>query len=203
VIHGSEHGAVAAGTSLMLKLLPSHCHVRRTSSGELCGCRVRVNTVRSATIAHATDGVLGDNRGIVNVTNDRGVYVGHAGVIEIFAAAPVSAVIACAGITETVVDAAVEADGSSPVTSMPNVQAVVEGPVTGSPQKSDSWRSNPDSWNPKVTVITISPVTRHPNVTTSRTKRLGVNRQQRWTNTNRNCEVHPSGGGRSGDVRCR
>jgi len=162
-----------------------------------------VNTVRSATIAHAIDGVLGDNRVVVNVTNDRGVYVGHAGVIEILATAPGSAVKACAGITETVVDAAVEADGSSPVTSVPNVVAFVEGPVAGSPEKSDSWRSNPHSWNPKVTIISISPVTRHPKVTTSGTKRLGVNRQQRWTNTNRNCEVHPSGGCCSGDGRCR
>lgn len=96
--------------------------------------------MRSAIIAHATDGVLADNRGVVYVTDDRGVYVGHAGVIEILAAAPVSAVKACAGITETLVNAAVEPNSSSPVTSVPNIEAFVEGPVAGSPEKSDAWR---------------------------------------------------------------
>jgi hypothetical protein len=134
VIHGSKHGAVAAGTFLMLKLGPSHCHVRRMNCGEFCGRRLSVNAVRSAVKADAIDGVLVGKRSVVNVADDRGVYVGHPSVIEILAAAPVSPVKARAGITETVVNAAVETDGSSPVTGVPNVEAVVEGPVTGSPE---------------------------------------------------------------------
>jgi hypothetical protein len=161
-----------------------------------------VNAVRSAVKADSTDGVFVGKGSVVNVTNDRGIYVGYAGVIEIVAAAPVSAVKAGAGITKTVVNAAVEADGGSPVTSVPNVEAVVEIPVAGSPEQSDSWRPDPHSWDPKVTVIAISPVTGHPNVTASGTNRLGVNRQHWWTDTNRNCDANPSRACHSGDGRC-
>jgi hypothetical protein len=71
---------------------------------------------------------------IVNVTNDRRVYVGHSRVIEIVPAAPVSAVKARAGIAKTIVNASVEADANSPVTNVPEIETVVEGPVSGSPE---------------------------------------------------------------------
>jgi hypothetical protein len=71
---------------------------------------------------------------VVNVTNDRRVYVGHSRVIEIVSAAPVSSVEARAGIAKTIVNASIEADGNSPVTNVPEIEAVGEGPISGSPE---------------------------------------------------------------------
>jgi hypothetical protein len=158
--------------------------------------------MRAAVIADTTDTVLVDYRIVVNILNDGGVYVGDAGVIEIVAAAPVAAVKAGARITKAIVDASVEANASSPISSVPKIETVVEGPVSRSPKQAHSRRPDPHAWNPIVAVLSIGPITWDPDVTTFGTNRLLVNRQQGWTNTNGNGDVNASGVRSSDGGRC-
>src|SRR5277367_2467494 len=72
---------------------------------------------------------------LVDVVYDRNVYFIDAAVIEKIVAAPVAAAVANAGITETVVDATVEADLWSPVAGVPDIGAAIPSPVAGRPEK--------------------------------------------------------------------
>lgn len=176
----------------MFNLRSSHRDVRATSGRNFCDRRASVDAVGASVVAHAAGGMLVSKRCVIDVTNDRRVNVGDAGVIEIIAAAPVSTVKTGSRIAKTVVNAAVKTYSGAPITRVPEIKAVVEGPVAGSPEQADSRRPDPHSWNPKITLISVGPITGHPNVTTSGTNRLGVNRQRRGTNTNRNCDVNSS-----------
>jgi hypothetical protein len=66
-----------------------------------------------------------------------GVYVRHACVVVVLPSSPIPTVKAGAGIAESVVNPAIKSDGRSPVTSIPDVEAVHEPPISGCPKQFD------------------------------------------------------------------
>lgn len=89
----------------------------------------------SAVEAYAIGGfALPGHIGVVNVMNDRSVHVRDARVIEVSVASPVATIEAGARVAESIVNAAVEAHRGPPITSVPDVKAVSESPVSGCPE---------------------------------------------------------------------
>jgi hypothetical protein len=110
----------------------------------------------------------------VNVMNHRGVHVRDARVVEILAASPVAAIEAAPWITESIGNATVEADYWTPVTGIPDIEAVGKCPVPGSPQKTHLRRKDPNARDPVISVGAVSPVTRFPDIAGTWTKRLAI-----------------------------
>jgi hypothetical protein len=63
--------------------------------------------------------IVHDDCLLINVVDDVHIHIIHTGVVEEVAAGPITAGIARADVTETVVDAAVETDFRSPVARIP------------------------------------------------------------------------------------
>ena len=72
--------------------------------------------------------------GVVNVMNDRSVHVGDARVIEVSVASPVATIESGPRVTESIVNATVEADGWPPIAKVPHVEAVSKSPIPRCPQ---------------------------------------------------------------------
>jgi hypothetical protein len=70
---------------------------------------------------------------VVNVMNDRCVYVRNAGVIEVSIATPVSAIESVTGVTKSVVNAPVKANDGTPIPGMPGIETVSKTPIAGRP----------------------------------------------------------------------
>jgi hypothetical protein len=77
-----------------------------------------------------------DNRGVINVVDDRAIYVGHLRVVKILATSPVAAIKSEAGIAEAVINTAIEAYRRPPIAGVPEIQAIRESPITRGPQES-------------------------------------------------------------------
>ena len=95
--------------------------------------RLRGGPTRAAVEAHARSGRILHDRAAVRVADDVHIDVVHGGVVVERAATPVAAVVPHADVTETVIDAAVEADARSPVAGVPDVDRTVPPPVTRCP----------------------------------------------------------------------
>jgi len=187
MVYRGEQSPVGCCRLHVLVLLRCHAHVTLLLRGNF---RRRGPRPRSAIAAVEADaccrGVLVDHRRIVDVVDHCRVYVGDGTVIEIFAAPPVTAIETRTGIPETVINAAVEAHGWSPISRVPNVEAFLESPVSGCPQKSHFRWKDPSARNPEVTVIAVRPVAGYPDVTDARTDWLHVDWEDRWCKTHRN-----------------
>ena len=70
--------------------------------------RPRTNSAAAAVVTNPI--VVTRHRVVINVMNDGSIYVRHGAVVVQRTVIPVRAVIAAPGITETIVDAAIEAD---------------------------------------------------------------------------------------------
>jgi hypothetical protein len=195
VIHGSKHRSVGAGGSLVLRLLRGHRGMVLLSGGKFCCSRPCLHTVRPAVKADTIDGPVGiDHISRVSVMNDRGVHVRDTRIVEIPAASPVTAIESRAGITESVVNASVEADDWTPVTRVPGIGAIYETPVARSPKQTGFGWKNPNARYPVIAGVAISPIARLPDVTGARAERLAVDRQKRGTDPDGNAD---------GDLGCR
>ena len=132
MVHGSKESAISARGALMLNLQcrrrsaffarPSQFLSRRlgcTSAGAIEADLVHRHCV--------------DDRLVVGVADDGGIHPCNGGVVEEYPVVPVSPLVASAGITEAVVDAAVVADMRPPISGVPIIAATVIPPITGSP----------------------------------------------------------------------
>ena len=103
-----------------------------------------------------------------------GMEVVVAAVVPEVSAAPVSAVEAYAEVAEAIVDAAVVADGGTPVAGVPEVAAGSIAPVTGSPEGAYIGREDPGPVHPFISLAGPSPVARSPDVAIAGHDRLCV-----------------------------
>ncbi len=145
------------------------CFLRRGTS---------FNSASSTVVAHPAAPAL-RNAVVVNILNSRRVYIRHRAVVIHPAVVPVSSVVATAGISETVIDAAVVADMRTPVARVPVIVAVVEAPPGRCPERTHIRRQNPSSGNPVITGVRITPVAGRPNVVVAGSGRLAVIRKRR------------------------
>ena len=87
-----------------------------SSGGELRRSWSSIHAVWSAVEADAIDGcALVGHIGVVNVMNDRSVHVRNASVVEVLIAFPVATIEPGATVTESIVNATVEAHRRPPM----------------------------------------------------------------------------------------
>jgi hypothetical protein len=103
------------------------------------------------------------------------VHVRYAGVVVVLLTSPIPTVEAGAGIAESIVNPSIKPNGRTPVTHIPDVEAVHEPPISGRPKEADFRGKDPSSGNPVVArVVDIGPIARHPDVAGFGTNRLRV-----------------------------
>ncbi len=111
---------------------------------------LRLNSTRTSVIGNAIDGNVVDRLVIdMHVGN---VHVVDGAVVVEITALPVSAVIAASGIAESIINAAIEADGRTPVAGVPTVEAGREYPPARRPQVTWLRSRHPRSGHPVVVV---------------------------------------------------
>jgi hypothetical protein len=106
--------------------------------------------------------------------NDRHIDVVDLTVIKKVSAMPVSAFIAGTKKAEAIIDAAVEAHVRSPISSVPDINAVTPPPIAGRPKEARLWREHPCAGHPIVAVVTPSPIPGRPDITLAGAERLRV-----------------------------
>jgi hypothetical protein len=177
LIHAREQLTIVNRSLLMLGLNRQGSLVMLTLRYKLLRGRTRRNASVTAVVADAIDGgVVHDDRLVVDVGNVCNVHVGHVAVVVEVASAPLATVEAIAGITEAIVDAAIESDMRTPVAAMENVKAFVPSPPSGSPEHAHG-SDHPRARHPVIAVVIVPrPITRRPEIAGSGTDRLRINR---------------------------
>jgi hypothetical protein len=125
-------------------------------------------------VAHAAIG----NAAVVNVADTWVDAVDGAVVVEVISV-PITAVIAQPGVTETVVDAAVEPDIATPVAAVKAVTSAIEAPVAGRPESAIVRRSAPRAGYPVVAAGAPAPVAGRPQIVGVWSLGLIINGQRR------------------------
>ena len=131
---------------------------------------------------------------VVETTTVAEAEIVIAAVIEEVTAAPVAAEEAGAEIAEAVVDAAVVADARAPVAGVPKVCAAAVTPVAGCPESSHVGGLDPGSVDPLVAVVTPGPVAGRPDIAVTGADGLGVDRDDRRCDPDRQEDPRMSGG---------
>ena len=134
---------------------------------------------------------------VILVHNDRPVidagYIGDADirdgpVIEELVSAPLATGKSDAGISEPIVNTAVEPNVRPPISGVPDIQSAAPAPISGRPQHSDR-RHYPRSRHPVVAAVIVpSPITGRPHISRPRADGLCIHRQSGWTNPYRNSD---------------
>src|ERR1700686_184653 len=157
VIDGGSQAAIASGGLLVPGLRGCWREVPAAGSPLLFGCRSGIGSAVAPVVADAVRARIVDDRLVVRVMNDRGVYAHDRGVVEELPALPVSALEAGAYVSESIKNATVEADLFSPVASVPEVNAVAPAPISRSPQETDFRRENPGAGHPVIVAVVVVP----------------------------------------------
>jgi hypothetical protein len=178
VVHGSKHRSVGARSTLVLCLRRGHGHAP-PASGDFRSGWPSIHTARSIKTGAVHGPAFVDDGSVINVVNNRRVYVRDSRVVEILAAAPIAAIESGARVTESVVNATVEADNRTPVPSVPGIKAIRKAPIAGSPEKADLRGKNPNTGHPVIALHSVRPIAWFPDVSGARTERLAVNWQHR------------------------
>ena len=176
VIDGGPQAAIASSGLLVPGLRGRGREVSCAGKPLLFGCRSCIGSTAAAVVADAVHARIVDDRLVVCVMNDRGVYVHDRGVVEKAAPLPVSALEAGAHVSESIKNATVEADLFSPVASVPEVNAVAPSPISRSPQETNFGRENPRAWDPVIIAIVIvpSPIAGCPQIAWARADGLYI-----------------------------
>ena len=130
--------AIRTRRGLMLPLRRNRRDVALLGKGMLPRSRARLNTSTSSVVADTIDGI-GD-RPLIDVVDDGDVYVVDSRVIEELSAIPVTAFVADSDVAITVVDSSVEADVWTPISDIPDIEAVRPTPIAWRPEKADLGR---------------------------------------------------------------
>lgn len=177
MIYRRSQAAVGSGGLQMFGLLGRGRDVSFARVFFFFGCRSRSGSTLAAVIADAVYVHVVNDRLRVRVMDDRGVYVHDRGVVEKVSALPISALEAGANVSESVVDAAIEADICSPIASVPEIGAVAPAPISRSPEETGLGGENPGAGHPVIVAIVPSPVARRPEIAFAGTDGLCVDRQ--------------------------
>lgn len=130
--------AVRAGRSLMLPLHRHRRDVALLRNSLLPRTGLRLNASISSVVADTIDRV--DDRPLIDVVDDRDIYIVYSRVIEELSAIPVTAFVADSDVAVTVVDSTVEANVWTPISDIPDIEAVRPTPIAWRPQKADFGR---------------------------------------------------------------
>ncbi len=184
VIHRCQLCPVAARQLFMLSLHRCWSDVA-FAQGRLLGSGwPGSNSAGAAVVADAIDGNIVHYGFVVDI-----VYVGYVHTVDALVVikittTPVSSLVAVTCITETIVDAAVEAYRRTPISGIPDEGRAAPSPVTWGPEKTDLGSEYPCSGHPEIAIIAIGPIAWSPDVAGTRAIGLLVHRQ------GRRCDPH-------------
>lgn len=136
MIHRSQQCMVVLRHGLVLYLLGGCRNMRLASGCFFCRRRPRDDSARAAVVSNPIHGnVVVNYRGVVDVA-----HIGHVHIVDILVVvelptAPIPTRVAGAGITESVVNAAIETDSRTPIAGMPTINAGGKTPVAGRPKQ--------------------------------------------------------------------
>jgi len=197
VIHGRPLRAIAARGLRVLQLDGGRRVMSPAGCGQLSRCRAGRDAAGAAIVAYVAHGDVVDHGFRVHVRDIGDTDVIHGPVIEERAVVPIAALVSYTGVTETVADAPVKADGRPPVSSVPAVGSVAPAPVPGRPECALEGRRYPRARNPVVSIVRIPrPVSGRPDIPGPGTYRLLVNRQRRRSNAHRYAHANADLGAR-------
>jgi hypothetical protein len=138
-----------------------------------------LNALGATVVTHPVDGGVVDHAAFVDIRDvDVSNIIDRAVVAELIAM-PVAALITPSGITESIIDATVISNISTPVATIETISPPAVAPITGRPKSSDVWRLGPCSRHPVKARQTKRPVARSPDITRFRNGRLIIFRQRR------------------------
>ncbi len=171
---------------LMLHLRGHRRNALLTPCGNFCGHRLASNASRAVVAGtinrSVVDGDVVDHRvghGAVVHVNVPDVHIVHGPVIVEAISVPVAALIADAGVTVPIVNAAVVADMSAPKAVVVAIPAADEPPISRRPQEADDRRLRPDARHPVVTLWSTAPISWGPDIAFARAFRLRILREGR------------------------
>jgi hypothetical protein len=122
-----------------------------------------VSDAASSSVVGDAGVVVDDDCAVIDV-GDVDVDPVHGAVVVEVVAAPVTAVVADAGVTKAVVDTAVKADVGAPEATMKAPAVAIPAPVAGGPEGAIVGRSTPGAGNPVVAGGSPVPVAGGPDV---------------------------------------
>jgi hypothetical protein len=146
---------------------------------ELCRrglrCRAALPTVKAGVAP-----VFYRNWLTVNVRHRDVGDIVHRTIVKEPAVFPVAALVTDAIIAEAVIHPAIKSDMRPPIPDVKDVNAFFRPPISRSPHQTSLGRHYPGARHPIVaTTFAPRPISRYPQITWSRNRRLIVNRQ-RW-----------------------
>src|SRR5271170_665894 len=169
MILGCEQRPILAGSAFMFGLGCHRCNVLLAAIRFLLCSRPCFDT---ASAIEAGVHVIHDYGPAVDVRHAVHIHVHHFAVVEEGAASPLAARETDAAVSEAIVNAAVEADVRSPISTVPAVEAARKSPVAWSPEHAH-WPDNPRPGDPIVAAVVIpSPIAGGPEIARTGTDRL-------------------------------
>jgi hypothetical protein len=154
---------VLRGLTLVLKL-SGHGRSAGTSEGrDLSGLWPCGNATATTVVGNAGI-VVDDNGAVVNVGDVDDVNAIDGAVVVKIVAVPVAAIVAVAGVAETIINTAIEAYVWTPVAAVEAPAIVIPTPVTRSPKGAIVGRSTPGAGDPVIACGSPVPVTGGPKV---------------------------------------
>jgi len=116
---------------------------------------------------------------VVNIVNNRRVYIVDRPVIVKSGSVPIATLVPEPHITKTVIYAAVVANMATPISAVIPIPAAFVPPVSGRPQRSLVRCRYPSAWHPVVAIRRIVPIAGRPNIPVAGAWRLVILRQLR------------------------
>src|SRR4029450_13216209 len=123
----------------------------------------------------------------IGVMDNIRIHARHSGVVLEGGSTPSAAPVAVSSVAVAVVNASIKTDSRSPVTLVKHVRAGVPAPPRRGPKQTHSRRCNPGARHPIIIpdIMTITPVTRSPDITCDGAGRLLIHRQNRRSKIDR------------------
>lgn len=180
VVDGRAELAIGTSVIKLSRLSRHRSHVPHSNCcfflGGWTGVHSAFATVEADT-THGAEFVI--HSGVVDVVDDGDIYVAHIAVIREVSVLPSASVVAVAEIAESVVDAAVESDGRSPVACAEEEAVRSPGPIARRPKDTDLWRIDPRAGHPVIIADggIPSPIAGRPDVIMAGTNWLRVDWQ--------------------------
>ena len=179
MVYVGKLSAISAGNVFILELLTHGRGMSLVTSRQFRRSGSHLEPARSAVEAHTGTTPVFVDGAIVDVVYHRDVDVVDRAVVVEVTAAPVAALVADTDVSIAIVDAAIEADVRTPVSTVEAVTVIVIAPVAGCPERALIGSLDPYAGYPVVARLRISPVAGGPEIIVAGSLRLIVLRQGR------------------------
>ena len=180
MVYAGKLRPVSAGNLLILNLRPHRhcvlfmpCRQFRRSGSYLQAARSAIKADTSATAVVSANGT------VVNVVNHGDIHIVDRAVVVKVSTAPITALVANANITVSIIDATIVADVRPPVATVKAIMVMVVAPVARGPERTLVGSLHPSAGNPVVAGGSIGPVAGCPEVVVAGSRGLVVVRQWR------------------------